>query len=136
MQKDLIRNDFIEDVDVNILKKIIKLFQYAITLSCVYHSFIIYEFYKVFIKSGATPFPSFYMNRIYPFVILFTTAISIYAVINYFKVYKTILLAIENKNATTYNKANKMIYRNIILTIIVFIALIINNIIRYMITIG
>ena len=130
MQKDLIKNDFIEDVDTDILKKIIKLFQYAIALSFIYHGFAIYEFYK-FINLSNNPFRSFYMKSIYPAVILVTALISIYTIISYFNVYKLTLSAIEDKNATHYNNANKIIYRNIILAIIVFIALIINTIIRY-----
>ena len=130
MQKDLIKNDFAEEIDINILKKIINLFKYLIALSCAYHIFNIYDWYTIFLKEPLNTFASFYLHRIHPFTALGIIAISIYNLFSYFKVYKLLLSAINNKNPQEYNYANKIIYRTIILSILLISVSIVSIIIR------
>jgi hypothetical protein len=132
MNSDLISNNYVDHIDKVKIRRIIKMLQVALILSCTYAAFALVEWYAIFAKPPLQTGSSYYLHRIHPFVSLVLLGGGIWSLAFSVKAYRQVLTSFEDEDPLKYNIASDMYYKLALLTIFLHTLSILSIITRFL----
>jgi len=133
MIEDLISNNFVDNVDKSIIRKVILVIKILLSLSIFYTILELVEWYPYLFKniSNNFNFADFYNYRIVPWILLLNIILNIVSLFFYLKGNKLIYASFQNNEPEVLNEGFRNCYISGLLTSIDFAVGIITILLRF-----
>ncbi|MGC4104237.1 hypothetical protein [Ferruginibacter sp.] len=122
MTEDLISNNFIDNIEKRIVKKVLSLSRFVLAMVLVYNVLDVLDWY---IAISRYPWDhefktslAFFEFRIRPFIALFLITVYVFIWALNIRGNKLMVLAVENEDADIFNNAYRIYYKGLKLSIV------------------